>query len=159
MEKSIKIITRKLNAIGSQLGYPYYFYPDGSYGKDDTQAVVKVSSPLGQMEIKDIQLQHASIADLYTPNLPNAQALDYLYTNGEISHKRQDKEITGIIGWKNPDKEASVGKRALCFTFHGWKYDDFMSTISFPSMTYKEHPVNKIVSNCKNSRKSIKLTL
>ena len=131
MEKSIKIITRKLNAIGNLIGYPYYFYPDGSYGKDANQAVVKVSSPLGVTEIKDPQPQHASIAERYTQNLASAKALDYLYANGDISPKRLNQEITGIIGWKNPDKEAPVGKRALCFTFHGWKYDDFMSNQDF----------------------------
>ena len=131
MEKSIKIITRKLNAIGNLIGYPYYFYPDGSYGKDANQAVVKVSSSLGVTEIKDPQPQHASIAERYTQNLASAKALDYLYANGDISPKRLNQEITGIIGWKNPDKEAPVGKRALCFTFHGWKYDDFMSNQDF----------------------------
>lgn len=48
MEKNIKIIIRKLNAIGNQIGYPYYFYPDGTYGKETSMPSSASRVPSGK---------------------------------------------------------------------------------------------------------------
>ncbi len=136
MEKNIKIITRKLNSIGSSIGYPFYIYGDGSYSakpKDGEVAVVTVACPLQQINLKENKPVYASVAEKYTPALANAQTLDYLYEDGTISPRRTNFPVTGIIGWKNPDANAPLGKRALCFSFYGWKYEDFMSKEDFSS--------------------------
>lgn len=143
MEKNIKIIIRKLNAIGNQIGYPYYFYPDGTYGKENINAIVSIKGPLGQVKLKEAAPTYASVAELYTKALEKANVLDYLYSDGTISPKRLNLEITGVIGWKNPDKDAPIGKRALCFTFNGWKYDDFMSNNDFSQNNqFSPHNIN-----------------
>lgn len=132
-----KINLQQLNDIGRKIGYPFYVFKDGSYGKKyvngsmNTIMIVK-----GEFEAEILQ-EESFTKQVYQKNemprstgpiielakkvtlesMKRAECGGRVHKDGHITDSKTffyTEEISGYILWVNPEKGAPQGYRALC---------------------------------------------
>ncbi len=135
------LILTQLNDIGVQIGYPFYIFKDGSYGKKITNGAMNpIMVVKSRFEVESLQsqalpatplVQQKAIVSMPLQDVsPISLALrveekDFnsfaecgskVYQGGHILSAAgfSTDKLAGYIFWVNPDKNAPAGVRALC---------------------------------------------
>ena len=129
----------QLNAIGEEIGYPFYVFKDGSYGRKfvngHLNAIMTVKQPFVVDNLQEKSLTEATVKKPQPIKMPQSSAPiielakkvtaeqiakaecgGKVYNNGSIVIRNgfSIAELSGYILWVNPDKTAPIGYRALC---------------------------------------------
>ena len=134
-----KLNLSQLNAIGKEIGYPFYLFKDGSYGRKFVNgrlnAIATIKQPFEADNLQEKSFTEATEKKPQPIKMPRSSAPiielakkvtaeqiakaecgGKVYNNGSIVIRNgfSIAELSGYILWVNPDKTAPIGYRALC---------------------------------------------